>query len=148
MFALVSSRELTILVNTSTLSLCALTSWLASLTISFIAPSLMSAHSVSHVSHQVKSITFRFSSLPPPCPSVMSHVSLCALCSTGIKVSAEMWDLNPSGVWTLNPFELYVIFNVVSDPSLPVSMYLTYHLLHTLADLSIESALSHPIALS
>ena len=79
--------------------------------------------------------------------SVMSHVALCALGTAGIKVSAEVWDLNPSAVWALNHFELYVLFNVVSDPSSSVSMYLTHQLLRTLADLSIESALRRSIAL-
>ena len=49
-------------------------------------------------------------------------------------------------VWSLNRFDLYVLFNVVPDPSLLVSMNVTYHLLRTLTDLSIESALNRSIA--
>ena len=36
---------------------------------------------------------------------VTSYVALCALCSASIKVSAEVWDLNPcgrSGRWTVS----------------------------------------------
>ena len=145
------SRKLTLQVNTLPLSPYALTSWLASLSISPIA---------------LRSCTLRALAMPrakwnrslsagggsnflqsSATISVMSYVALSALWSNVIDVSAEVWNLNlsgRSGRWALATF---MLFNVVTDQSLSCFNVFTAPPAPTLAGLSIESPPGRFIAL-
>ena len=78
----------------------------------------------------------------------MSCVALCAVWCTGIDVSAAVWNLNlsgRSGRWTLSTSTCFS--KSFHTRTCPVSMNLKHHLLPTLADLSMKSALCRSITL-